>query len=398
MQNHLDVNFNNTEIAFSAKTDHELNKAYLLFAGMNNNIITKLGTKTVKLALNLNLPIKKLIKNTVFQQFCGGENIKSCENTIQKLAKYNIKTILDYAVEGAENEESFDHTCAEILRTIDKAKNTKNIPFSVFKPTGLASKQLLEKIQNKQPLTAEEQKAYDNIRDRFFRISKKAYDTNVRLFIDSEDSWYQDPIDELVYEMMREFNQKKPVVYNTYQFYRKGMVDNLRKAFHYAATHNHYLGVKLVRGAYMEKERERAENLGYPDPILPTKEDTDKSYDEALRFCVDNKQRVAVCSGSHNENSNYYMMLLMDKYGVKKNDENFYFAQLYGMSDHISFNLARNGYNVVKYVPYGPVKAVMPYLFRRAEENTSIAGQSSRELSLIKSEIQRRTKLKKTGN
>lgn len=389
------IDFNNTEIAFSAKSDNELQKAYLLFSMMNSKPLSGLGIKTANLALKFNLPVKKLIKNTVFQQFCGGETIEQCQNTIENLASYRIKTILDYAVEGAETEESFDQTANEIIKTIERAKDSSDIPFSVFKPTGLASKTLLEKIQLKKDLTAQEKDSYQKIQARFEKVCQKAYDNDVRIFIDSEDSWYQDPIDTLVYEMMRKFNLKKAVVYNTYQMYRKNMLGNLRNAYHYAATHNYFLGAKLVRGAYMEKERDRAQKYGYADPILQTKEITDKSYDEALRFCIDNKQRIALCSGSHNEYSNYYLTLLMDKYNMRKNDEKVYFAQLYGMSDHISFNLANAGYNVVKYVPYGPLKELMPYLFRRAEENTAIAGQSSREFKLLRTELARRKKMKK---
>ncbi|MGK7396291.1 MAG: proline dehydrogenase family protein [Candidatus Cyclobacteriaceae bacterium M3_2C_046] len=390
MINNSDISFDNTEIAFQAKSNYELRKAYWLFMAMNSNFFTKLGTNLVKISLILNLPIKNIIKQTIFRQFCGGENIPACESTIQDLSRFHIRTILDYAVEGEDNEAGFEATCQEILKTIEKAKSSPDIPFSVFKPTGIASKGLLEKVQNKEDLTRAEQQAFENIRQRFDRICQKAYQENVRLFIDSEDSWYQDPIDQLIYEMMKRYNQKKVIVYNTYQMYRVNMMDNLRKAFHYAATYNYNLGAKLVRGAYMEKERERAQEKNYPDPILPDKATTDQAYDDALKFCIDNKQRIALCSGSHNENSNYYLMLLMEKYEMKRNDENVYFAQLYGMSDHISYNLANAGYNVVKYVPYGPVKAVIPYLLRRAEENTSIAGQSSREFMLIKKELSRR--------
>lgn len=387
--------FNNTEIAFRAKSDQELKKAYLLFAGINNNLLSSLGTKGVKLALKLNLPIKKVIKNTVFQQFCGGENIEHCQQTIEKLAHYGIKAILDYAVEGAETEESYDNTADEIIKTIHKSRENPNIPFSVFKPTGLGSKYILEKIQWNKKISGDELQAFNRIKQRFDRVCGTAFENDVCIMIDSEDSWYQNPIDDLVYEMMVKYNQKKPIIYNTYQMYRKGMLDNLKKAFLMAARENIYLGAKLVRGAYMEKERERAEAMGYEDPILPDKTATDNAYDAALKFCIDNKQRIALVSGSHNEYSNYYLTVLMDKYGIKKNDTNVFFAQLYGMSDHVSFNLAEAGFNVVKYVPYGPIKEVMPYLFRRAEENTSIAGQSSREFLLIKKEIKRRRTLKK---
>ena len=392
MQTSSSVSFNNTSIAFSSKTDQELQQDYWLFLSMNNKPITKLGTNIVKFALKFHLPVKNLIKKTLFSHFCGGESIHECENTIQKLYQYGIGTILDYAVEGEDDDDAFDFTMREIMRTIDRAQDAPQIPFSVFKPTGIASKELLEKIQRKKELDEDEKKAFHSVRERFENICSHAHKKNVRVLVDSEDSWYQDPIDALVYEMMRKYNKEQTIVYNTYQMYRKGMMDNLRRAYHYSATHNHYLGAKLVRGAYMEKERERAKEYGYQDPILPTKNRTDEEYDKALRFCIDNKQRIALCSGSHNENSNYYLTVLMEKYSLKNNDPRVFFAQLYGMSDHISFNLSEAGYNVAKYVPYGPVKAVMPYLFRRAEENTSVAGQTSRELSLLRTEIERRRK------
>ena len=396
MDTTVDYDFNNTEIAFEAKSDKELHKAHLLFASINNNLISGFGTKGVKLALKLNLPVKKLIKNTVFQQFCGGEDIPQCQNTIEKLARYKIKTILDYAVEGAETEESYEHTTDEIIRTIERAKKSPNIPFSVFKPTGLGSAAILEKKQLRKPLTEQEKEAFERIEERFDKICRTAFLNDVRIMIDSEDSWYQEAIDDLVYEMMIRYNKKKPIVYNTYQMYRKYMLENLKKAFLMAARENIFLGAKLVRGAYMEKERARASAKGYEDPILADKAATDQAYDAALKFCIDNKQRIALVSGSHNEYSNYYLTVLMDKYGIRKNDENVYFAQLYGMSDHISFNLAKAGFNVVKYVPYGPVSSVMPYLFRRAEENTAIAGQSSREYLLIKRELRRRKQARST--
>jgi proline dehydrogenase len=396
MDTRLKYDFNNTEIAFRAKSNKELNKTFLLFASINNYILSNLGTKGVKLALKLNLPIKNIIKKTVFQQFCGGENIAQCQNTIEKLALHNIKAILDFAVEGAETEESYDQTTNEIILTIEKGKNSPNIPFSVFKPTGLGSKKILEKIQLNEKLSAEEKAAQDRIKNRFDQICSTAHQCGVRILVDSEDSWYQDPIDDMVYEMMMRYNKQKPIVYNTYQMYRKNMLKSLKKAFLMAARENIYLGAKLVRGAYMEKERARAAEKNYEDPILPDKDATDNAYNDALKFCIDNKQRIALVSGSHNEYSNYYLSVLIDKYGIAKKDENVFFAQLYGMSDHISFNLAEAGYNVVKYLPYGPIEAVMPYLFRRAEENTSMAGQSSREFLLIKKELKRRKSQKKT--
>jgi proline dehydrogenase len=384
------ITFDNTAVAFASKTDRDLQNDYLMFQAMNNQWLSKTGTFLIRNAFKINLPIDGMVRKTVFRHFCGGVSINDCESTIMALADYGIGTILDYAVEGEDTEEDYDRTVEEILRTIDRASKSKEIPFSVFKPTGIANKVLLEKVQSGNPLSERENSAYKKVMERFLTICEYAFNKKVRILVDSEDSWYQQPVDELVYDMMRKFNLKEPIVFNTYQMYRVGMMDNLRRAFHYAATYNYFLGVKLVRGAYMEKERKRANELDYKDPIMPDKGSTDNQYDQALKFCIDNKQRIALCSGSHNEDSNQYLALLMEKHSMKNNDERVFFAQLYGMSDHISYNLAKAGYNVVKYVPYGPVKAVLPYLFRRAEENTSVAGQSSRELSLIRQEMDRR--------
>lgn len=384
------ISFDDTSVAFRAKSTKALRKANLMFTVVNNPFMSKLATSSVKVAFALRLPIKGIIKNTVFEHFCGGETIEESRQTINELAAFNVGAILDYAVEGEDDEATFDATKEELLRTIDAAKSSPDIPFSVFKVTGIASAALLQKIQEKKQLTDGEAKAWERVKGRVNEICKKAYDNDVPILIDAEDSWIQEPIDEMVYEMMKQYNQKRAIVYNTYQMYRVDMLENLRKAHHYATMHNHFLGAKLVRGAYMEKERERAQEMGYPDPIQPNKEATDRDFDKALAFCIDNKQRVSLVCGSHNENSNYYLTVLMEKHSMKNNDQRVYFAQLYGMSDNISFNLAKAGYNVVKYVPYGPVKVVMPYLFRRAEENTSVAGQSSRELSLIRKELKRR--------
>lgn len=390
-----EISFEDTFIAFSSKTDEELKRSYALFAIMDKNLIVKLGTFFVNAALRLKLPVKKLIKNNLFDHFCGGESINDCERTIQELARYQIGTILDYAVEGENTEEAFDRTAAEIIRNIHRAKGDDNIPFCVFKPTGMASIDLLEKVQSGADLSDKEKEKFENIRKRWDKVCNTAFENHVKIFIDSEDSYIQDPIDEITYELMEKYNKEEAIVWNTYQLYRVGMLENLSDARKRAQEKKYFLGVKLVRGAYMEKERERAEIKGYPDPIQPDKAATDKAYDDALRFCIRNREIVSVCSGSHNEDSNYLLTVLMSEAGLKNDDQRVYFAQLYGMSDHISFNLAKAGYNVVKYVPYGPVESVVPYLMRRAEENTSIAGQSSREFLLIKTELKRRRKTKK---
>lgn len=388
------INFEDTEIAFSYKSDAELRKANFIFTLVNNPVISSVATGAVKVGLALHLPIKWLIKKTIFDHFCGGETIEQCAGIVKKLGKHNVGAILDYSVEGAKTEVGFDNTAKEILQTFEASKENRSLPFCVFKVTGMADSQLLEKIQNKEKLTEEEKAAFERVRKRVDSICAKAYEYKELVLIDAEETWIQNPIDELTYEMMRKYNKDFAVVFNTFQMYRVDMLTNLRNAHHDAAMHNYYLGVKMVRGAYMEKERERAEQMGYPDPIQPTKQATDDSFNKGLSFCIDNKQRISLMCGSHNDYSNKYLTVLMQKHGMNNNDKRVWFAQLYGMSDPISFNLAQKGYNVAKYVPYGPVKSVIPYLLRRAEENTSVAGQSSRELTLIRKELKRRKQAK----
>lgn len=384
------VSLDNTEIAFSYKSDEELRKTYLIFSAINSPLLTKAGTKLVKIALKLKLPIHGILRKTIFQQFCGGETIHQCEPTIQMLASHNVKTILDYSAEGEKTEKGFEEVTKETLATIEKAKASEHLPFCVFKLTGIANAKLLEKVQAQKKLSSAEQEAFERVRKRVDTLCKAAYDAQIGIFIDGEESWIQEVIDDLAEEMMARYNRERVTVFNTYQMYRKDMLSNLKLAFQKAATHQYLLGAKLVRGAYMEKERERAEEEGYPDPIQPNKEATDNDYNKALLYCINNKQRITLVSGSHNEYSNQYLVLLMQKHSMNPSDPRVYFSQLYGMSDNISFNLAYAGYNVTKYLPYGPIDAVMPYLFRRAEENTSVAGQSSREYRLVKSELQRR--------
>jgi len=383
------ISFEDTKTAFSYKSDSELKKSYLLFASVNNRLAVKLGTNIVKIALKIKAPVKGIIKKSLFRQFCGGESINDCLNTIELLSKYNVGAILDYAVEGEDKDEDYDNTVSEIKRTIDVASQNSNVPFCVFKPTGLASIDLLRKVHHDEKLTPKEEISFKKVKNRFYELGKYAFDHKVRLFIDSEDSWIQKPIDELVNNMMEEYNKGQAYIFNTYQMYRKGMLENLVELVK-KAKGKFVAGAKLVRGAYMEKERERAEEMGYKDPILPTKEATDSQYDNALKFCTENIEHIHLCSGSHNEQSNLYLTQLMENQNIAPGDERIYFAQLFGMSDNISFNLAKARYNVVKYLPYGPVASVMPYLFRRAEENTAIAGQSSRELTLIRKELKRR--------
>ncbi|MBD8490381.1 proline dehydrogenase family protein [Echinicola sp. CAU 1574] len=389
------ISFENTEIAFASRTDVELKKMYLIFAVMDSNLAVKLGTGLADVAFKLKLPIKGIMKKTMFGHFCGGESIEDCSKSIEELKQYGIGTILDYSVEGKGTEKSYDFTRDEILRTIERSAGATEIPFTVFKVTGLGSYKIMTKVQAGQKLSVKEQEAFERLKDRVDALCKSAYEHDVRIMIDGEESWFQDVIDDLAYEAMEKYNREKAIVYNTFQMYRKDMLGLLKSAHQEAESKGYHVGAKLVRGAYMEKERDRAEDMGYPSPIQDTKEDSDKDYNAALKFSIENKDRIYLVSGSHNELSNIILTELMNLHGLKPEDERVFFAQLYGMSDNISYNLAFAGYNVAKYVPYGPVESVMPYLYRRAAENTSVAGQSSREFDLIKNEIARRAAIKK---
>ena len=385
------LSFENTEIAFQSKSTKQLNKSYWLFKLVSNNTLVKVSPFLLKIAFTLRLPIKGLIKQTVFEQFCGGESIENCDRRIQSLAKYNIGTILDYSVEGKSIEDDFNRVTKETIQTILKAKDNDNIPFAVFKTSGLARLELLEKVSNsKIELNKAEKEEFKRVKERINLICKTAHKNNVRLFIDAEESWIQDAIDEIVISMMRKYNFERAIVFNTLQMYRWDRLAFLKQSYADAENGNYFLGLKIVRGAYLEKERERAEKMGYPSPIQKDKESCDNDYNLALRFCVNNIDKIAICAGTHNEQSSILLTQLMDDNDILKNDQRVYFSQLLGMSEHISFNLSNYRYNVAKYMPYGPVKDVLPYLIRRAEENTSIAGQTGRELSLIIKEKKRR--------
>lgn len=390
---HKPISFEDTSIAFSSKNNLQLRKAYWLFAMINQPWLVNIGTKTLKWALSWHLPVKWAIKQTIFAHFCGGETIQDCADTVNTLSNFGIGTILDYSVEGEKTEAGFEKNAEETLRTIAQAADNPQLyPCCVFKVTGLASFDLLAKKQTGQVLSPSEQESWQKAYQRLEKICQFAHEKDVYLLIDGEETWIQGTIDELVYAMMRQFNQKVAFIINTYQLYCQSALPNLHKAYERAEEEGYYLGAKLVRGAYMEKEADRAKQLGYANPIQPSKAATDEDYNKALRFCVEKRHRILLYAGTHNEESCKLLTTLMNENGISPNDKNFYFAQLYGMSDHISFNLAKAGYNVAKYVPYGPVGAVMPYLFRRAAENTSVAGQSSREYSLIKKELNRRRK------
>lgn len=384
------ISFEDTAVAFAYKSDAELRKAHLIFSLVSHPWISSLATGFVKLAMDLRLPIEGIVRRTAFSHFCGGESIEESEKVIAQLARYKVGTILDYSVEGEKSESGFDVTMAEILHTIEQAHRSKSIPFCVFKVTGVASADILEKLNRKDALIGDENEAFRRARERVIAICERAHRYGIPVLIDAEETWIQDPIDQLADEMMARFNKEKAIVYNTYQMYRTSSMDNLVHDYRDARNGGYFLGAKLVRGAYMEKERERAEAMDYPSPIHPDKETTDRVFNEALRFCIEHLDCISVMCGSHNEQSSALLVQWMAERGLSPSDKHIWFAQLYGMSDHITFNLASAGYNVVKYVPYGPVRAVMPYLFRRAEENTSVAGQSGRELTLIRKELRRR--------
>ncbi|MBM3435250.1 MAG: proline dehydrogenase [Bacteroidetes bacterium] len=384
------LSFENTEIAFNQRNNKDLKRARLLFRMIGNNSLVAAGKKLTQFALGFNIPVDFIVKPTIYTHFVGGETISECENNVRSLEKAGVKAILDYSVEGKESLAEINKALDETLKTIYNAAEDTNVPFAVFKPTAFTTRNVLEKVSAGIELTETENTEAENFRQRVNRLCRTAYDNNVPILIDAEDSWFQNFIDKVVYENMERFNQEKTIVFNTFQMYRRDRLDALRSAYQAAIAKGYYLGAKFVRGAYMEKERARAAEKGYPDPIQPDKVSTDRDYNEALKFCIGHIDRITVFNGTHNEFSSRYMTELMAEHNLPKNDPRCWFSQLFGMSDHISFNLASEGYNVAKYLPFGPVKSVLPYLIRRTEENTSIAGQTGRELSLIMKEMERR--------
>ena len=382
--------FDNTQVAFALKTDTELERAYFLFKMIDNEPLVRIGTAVTNFALKAHLPVESLIRATVFDHFCGGTTEDDCLSVVDKMFTKGVSSVLDYSVEGKEEEEQFDAALEMTLKTVEFAKERKAIPFAVFKPTGLGRFYLYEKIGEQQPLTLEEQKEWNRVVSRFELICKTAHEKDVALLIDGEESWMQDAADDLVTEMMRKYNKEKAIVFNTLQLYRWDRLDYLKKLHAQAKEGGFFIGMKIVRGAYMEKEHKRAEEMGYPTPICESKEATDINYDITMDYMMDNLDSMSIFAGTHNESSSYRLIEMMQAKGIAKNDNRIWFGQLYGMSDNISYNLAEYGYNVAKYLPFGPVRDVMPYLIRRAEENTSVAGQTSRELNLLKTERQRR--------
>ena len=386
----MDKIFNNTEKAFSLKSNAELSRAHFLFQMIGKPALVKIGTSLTNFALQFHLPVEGIIRKTVFDHFCGGVSEQDCLQVVAKMYTKGVSSVLDYSVEGKEEEAQFDACLKMTLKTIDFAKENKAIPFAVFKPTGVGRIDLYEKVGEKATLSTTEQEEWNRVVVRFEKICQYAYDNNVQLLVDGEETWMQDAADEVVERMMEKFNTKKAIIFNTLQLYRWDRVPYLKALHKRAKEKGFHIGMKLVRGAYMEKEAKRAEEKGYKNPICESKQATDNNFNEGLDYMLDNISEMAIFAGTHNEESSYLLMNMMQEKGISNNDSRIWFGQLYGMSDNISYNLADNGYNVAKYLPFGPVKDVMPYLIRRAQENTSVAGQTGRELALIISERNRR--------
>ncbi len=382
------INFKDTKTAFNHKTNAQLKKAFWLFKSFSWNWVVVYGPKVAAFLIKIHFPIKGLIKSTVFEQFCGGETAEESSKAIELLSRKSVGSILDYSVEGEDSEIDFDNTFEELKKTILLASNNKNIPFSVFKTTGIGRFTLLEKLSAKSELTENEMQEALRFKKRFEGLCLLAYNNQVKLLVDAEETWIQDIIDEMAYEMMLKYNQKNAIIYNTIQCYRTNRLHHIEHIF---KELNCIIGLKIVRGAYMEKERRRAEKMGYISPINSTKLETDKEFDNCVNFCLKNYHKFALCVGTHNEESCLNFANKILELNLDKNSVNLYLAQLYGMSDNISFVMSDLGYRIAKYVPYGPVKSVLPYLSRRAQENTSVKGQSGREISLIKKELERRT-------
>lgn len=384
------VDFEDTKTAFVTKSDNQLKKAFWLFRFVASQKLVSFGKWSSALAMKVGLPIKGIVKSTVYDQFVGGETIEDCANTVAQLMSHGVYSILDYSVEGAKTEDALENTAQHIIETIHFGARQEGVPFAVFKMTGVVRFGLLEKLNENKVLSDRENVEYKSAVDRVERICREAHEAGLSIFIDAEETWIQEAIDRLAENMMKKFNKDRCTVFTTLQMYRWDRLQYLKDLYASAEEGNFLVGVKLVRGAYMEKERERAYHMGYESPIQPDKQSTDRDYDAAVKFCVEHAERVSVIAGSHNEDSARKLTDLMEENGLERNDKRVWFSQLYGMSDNLSFNLAKEGYNTVKYLPFGPVEETLPYLIRRAEENTSAAGQTTRELNLIRKEMTRR--------
>ena len=387
--------FNDTKIAFAEKSTAQLEKAKWMFTAIKYPSLTNVGINVLNFTIKNNFPlVTDLVKTTLFEQFCGGETREQSMKVVDKMFTHHVGSIFDYAIEGKEEEATFDTTCEEIKENIKFAIGNPAIPFVVFKPTGFGRLDLYADVSAGKELTSSEKEEWQRVRNRYEEVCKMAYDNKVILMIDAEESWMQDAVDHLVNEMMEKYNKEKAYIWNTIQMYRTGRLEYMAQDLERAKSKNYFLGYKFVRGAYMEKERERAAEKNYPDPIQPTKEATDDNYNAAVDFVLENLDRVAAFFGTHNEKSTELAIDKMKTLGLAHDDERLHFGQLYGMSDNITYWLGENKYNACKYLPYGPVKDVVPYLTRRAQENTSVAGQTGRELSLIQKELERRRKEK----
>lgn len=397
------ISFDNTENAFAYKSDKELRKAHFLFSTMRYHWLVKLGVRLTPWAIRTGLPVRGMVRNTMFAQFVGGETLEQTAKVAARLQQFAVQVILDYGVEGKEGEESFDHACDEFIRVINYAATQPNIPFMSVKITGIARFALLEKLNaaafeysgargeiGYEALDADEREEWGRVEDRMVRICAAAAEKNIGVLIDAEETWIQDPVDALTMQMMERFNRGSAIVFNTVQLYRHDRLAFLQASAEQAQQKQFILGAKLVRGAYMEKERKRALAMGYSSPIQPHKAATDKDYNEALAFCIDRLDGISVIVASHNEHSNLHAAQLLDEKSLPHRHPHIHFSQLYGMSDNITFNLARAGFSVSKYLPFGPIGDVVPYLMRRAQENSSVAGQTGRELGLIEKEMKRR--------
>jgi proline dehydrogenase len=388
----MNLDFNNTKIAFAHKSDSELKKASWLFGMMNQSWLVNLTSKIGLYAVEWDLPFAEtVIKSTIFDQFCGGTSLEECKITIAKLKQTQTLTVLDYGAEAKESEADFDNTMNEFIKAITFAATSDSVPIVSIKVTGMARFDLLEKLHDKKPLNDAENVEYQRVKERLNEVCLTAKKLGIAVFVDAEESWIQDPVDDLTEKMMAIYNKEKITVYNTYQMYRHDRLDYLKASFQRALDGNYILGAKLVRGAYMDKERRRAEEMGYPSPINPTKEATDALYNQAVHFVVEHYERIASCCASHNAESTLLQAQLIENKGIAKNHPHLTFCQLYGMSDNLTFNLSHEGYAAGKYLPYGTVKDVIPYLIRRAQENTSVSGDMGREYKQITEEIKRRS-------
>lgn len=397
------ISFDNTEYAFAYKSDKELKKAKFLFSSMGMESLVRMGTKLTPWAIRVGLPIKGLIRNTIFRQFVGGETLEETAIVANKLGEFNVQVILDYGVEGKEGEENFDHATDEFIRVIKYAATQRTMPFMSIKVTGFARFALLEKLDaaatdrsgyqgtvHTEILNETEKAEWDRVVKRMERIISAAADNKIGVLVDAEETWIQDPVDALTMQMMEKYNRNRVVVFNTIQLYRHDRLQFLKDSFEQAQQKSFILGAKLVRGAYMEKERRRAEEMGYASPIQPDKASSDRDYNAGVEFCLNHIDKISLIVASHNEQSNLRATQLLDEKKIPHNHPHVHFSQLYGMSDNITFNLARSGFSVSKYLPFGPINDVIPYLMRRAQENSSVAGQTGRELGLIRKEVERR--------